>query len=73
MSTRVVEQVRALALRAQREMSTERRGAALCDRIDGTDMTGQHGLAVALQIVRPVSPQYIGESERGEPSATGRP
>jgi hypothetical protein len=62
MSTRVVEQVGALALRAQGEISTKRRGAALRDCMDGTDVTRQHGVTVALQIVRPVSPQYVGEA-----------
>lgn len=65
MSARMIEQMDTAALRALGQMATERSSAALGDGLDGTDVTLQHRIAVALQIVGPVPTQDVGEAQHG--------
>lgn len=65
MPARVIEQMCASALCALGQMAAQCQGAALRDRLDGTGVTGQHGIAVALQIVGPMPTQNVGEAQHG--------
>jgi hypothetical protein len=46
-------------------MATERSGAAPGNRMDGTNVTGQYGIAVLPQVVLAVPTQNIGNPEHG--------
>jgi hypothetical protein len=65
MSARVQKQMLAMALGAFGDMAAERSSATPGKRLNGTDMTGQYGVAVVLQVVIAVPTQNIGNPEHG--------
>ena len=64
-TTRVIEQVLALAPRALREMAAHLRRAAAQDGLHGVHVAGQQGGAMALHVGRTVPPKDVGEPEHG--------
>jgi hypothetical protein len=65
MSAGVKEQMLAMAILALGNMTTERTCAAPGKRLNGTNVTGQYGIAVTLQVVCAVPTQNIGNPEHG--------
>ena len=65
MSAGVQKQMLAMALGAFGDMAAKGSCAALSKRLNGTDMTGQYGVAVALQVVLAMPTQNIGNPEHG--------
>jgi hypothetical protein len=65
MSAGVQEDVFAMAVRALGDVATECTSAAPGKRLDGTNVTGQYGIAVTLQVVSAVPTQNIGNPEHG--------
>jgi|GEM_PF-2672317 len=63
MSAGVKEQMLTMAIRAFGDVAAERTRAASGQRLDGTNVTGQYGIAVALQVVSAVPTQNIGNPE----------
>jgi hypothetical protein len=59
------EQMLAMAVGAFGDMAAECSCAAAGQRLDGTNVTGQYGIAISLQIVLAVPTQNIGNSEHG--------
>jgi hypothetical protein len=63
MTAGVEEQMLAMAILALGNMAAERTRAAPGNRLNGTDVTGQYGIAVTLQVVSAVPTQNIGNPE----------
>jgi hypothetical protein len=61
----VKEQMFAMTVRAFGDMAAERACAAKCQRLDGTNVTRQYGVAVPLQVVLAMPTQNIGDSKHG--------
>jgi len=70
----MIEDVLVPALGALRDMTAHRWRAAVRDVVEGAHVTRQHGIAVAFQVGRSVSPNDVGEPEHGAGGrATDRP
>jgi hypothetical protein len=65
MPTGVKEQMFATTIRALGDMAAECACAAKCQRLDGTNVTWQYGVAVPLQVVLAMPTQNIGNPEHG--------
>jgi hypothetical protein len=59
------EQMLAMAVGAFGDMAAECSRAAAGQRLDGTHVTWQYGMAVSLQVVLAVPSQNIGNPEHG--------